>query len=96
MLRGEDFGLSRVFVCLEVAMAIYKGMAALRVRSDAEPMFIHPACKQELHQIGGAQDQDQQAFILKCTSCDVVVGEWPTQKDKERELAIWVEQNFLH
>lgn len=72
-------------------MAIHQGLAGHRVRPDAEPTFIHEVCKQELKTYSGAQNKDQQPYVLKCDACDVIVGEWLTNAEMNHELTVWFE-----
>ncbi len=75
-------------------MAIYQGLGAIRVRRNAEPTFLHTVCKQQLQEAVGEQSDGQQVLVLRCENCNVVVCEWPTEQDRRRELAIWVEENI--
>jgi len=72
---------------------IYGGLAGFRVRPDAEPVYTHAVCKQELKRHPGLQDSDQLVIVLRCDACNVVVGEWVTEQDMQAELAGWFEEN---
>jgi hypothetical protein len=74
-------------------MAIYEGLAGLRVRPGAEPIYIHRDCKQELKSYPGLQNRDQQPYLLKCDACDKIVGEWQTKAQMNQELSAWFEAN---
>jgi hypothetical protein len=60
-------------------MAIFEGLAGLRVRPNAEPTYPQPVCKQELKQCPAVQNSDQPPYVLKCDACDKIVGEWIMQ-----------------
>jgi len=68
-------------------MSIHEGLAALRVRQDADPIFIHDVCRQVLkeHLTMG----DPETRLLKCDACDQVIGEWSSEADMRMELQAW-------
>lgn len=70
-------------------MAIYKGLGAIQIRSATDLTYIHEDCKQELKFYSGLQNTDEQRLVLKCDTCNKVVGEWLTQAEQQRELEEW-------
>lgn len=68
-------------------MTIHEGLAALRVRQDAEPIYIHAECKQQLKEHPGVRDPKTR--LLKCDVCDEVIGEWDSEADMRMELQAW-------
>jgi hypothetical protein len=68
-------------------MSIHEGLAAFRVRKDAEPTYIHDVCKQELKQ--DLETDDHATWLLKCDACHQVIGEWRSESDMRMELQAW-------
>jgi hypothetical protein len=68
-------------------MSIHKGLAALRVRQDADPIYIHDVCRQVLKEHLGMGDPETR--LLKCDACDQVIGEWGSEADMRMELQAW-------
>jgi hypothetical protein len=74
-------------------MAIYQGLDGFRVRPGVDPTYIHSDCKQALKRYGGFPGKGQQAYILKCDTCNRIVGEWSTLDEMNLELLAWFEAN---
>jgi hypothetical protein len=74
-------------------MAIFEGLAGIRLRPNAEPTYIHAVCKQELKQYPALHNRDEPPYVLKCDACDKIVGEWITQAAMNHELVAWFEAN---
>lgn len=68
-------------------MSIHEGLAALRVRQDADPIYIHDVCRQVLKEHLGMGDPETR--LLKCDGCDQVIGEWGSEADMRMELQAW-------
>ena len=68
-------------------MSIREGLSAFRVRQDAEPTFIHDACRQQLKEHPGTDGPA--ARLLKCDACDQVIGEWDSEAEMRMELQAW-------
>jgi hypothetical protein len=76
-----------------MTMPIYQGLAAIRVRPNVEPDFLHSICNNKLNSYEGLQDTDQMKHVLKCDTCKTIIGEWSTEEEKRRELSEWIRQN---
>jgi hypothetical protein len=70
-------------------MSIYEGLAANRVRQDAEPTYVHNVCRQVLRECPGRPDTDDAVWLLKCDACNKVIGEWLTKDEMNMELRAW-------
>ena len=68
-------------------MSIHEGLAALSVRPDADPIYIHNVCRQVLKEHVGLGNPDRR--LLKCDACDQVIGEWDSEADMRTELQAW-------
>jgi hypothetical protein len=68
-------------------MSIHEGLAGLRVRQDADPIYIHEVCRQALTEHLGNSAPER--WLLKCDACDQVIGEWDSEADMRMELQAW-------
>jgi hypothetical protein len=73
----------------EEIMTISRGLAAIRIRRDADFTYIHKDCNQELKPSPGLPNTDQLPIVWKCETCDEIVAEWLTEADQKRELEDW-------
>jgi hypothetical protein len=67
------------------------GLAAIP-NAKGRIMFVCAKCGSLPENAYGAQNRDDLAYLLVCSKCALVLGEWPTTEDRENELREFAKQ----
>lgn len=56
------------------------------IRTDAGVKFLCPDCKVQATQAHGAQNKDELAYLIICSKCGNILGQWTTAEQRDAEL----------
>jgi hypothetical protein len=68
-------------------MGILKLNAVCKANNEVE--FSCPECRSPARPGFGAQDKDQLAYLVICSGCGIILGEWPTAQERAQDLKVF-------
>lgn len=82
--RALEFYWHSDTIAKRVEMGIQKLTAMCK--PSGEIVFSCPECHGLALPAYGAQDKDQLAYLMICSGCGIILGEWPTAQERTQDL----------
>lgn len=57
-------------------------------KPSGEVEFSCPECHGIAIPNNGAQDKEQLAYLMVCSACGIILGQWPTAQERTQDLKV--------
>ena len=61
-------------------------------RPNGEVEFSCPECHGIATPNDGVADKEQLAYLLVCSKCRIILGQWPTAQERAQDLKVFAEK----